>query len=109
MVTGGRDRIRAEEREGEKLFFLFRVKNRNQAVIKTSEIECVTLINGSLSRRAAAEGEIYHLAVGGIFTLYFRCKYIKVHSPRSGKKVEQNRVCSKSAYVPINFRKQPRT
>lgn len=26
-------------------------------------------------------GKIYHLAVGGIFTLYFRCKYIKVHSP----------------------------
>ena len=25
--------------------------------------------------------EIYHLAVGGIFTLYVSCKCIKVHSP----------------------------
>lgn len=77
--------MRTEEREGEKFFFLFRLYKQKPLQVGCNENVRDRMryfnkwFNKSLSRRQ--RGEIYHLAAGGIFTLYFRCKYIKVHSP----------------------------
>jgi len=67
-------------REREREFFLFPVGLQQQVDSNLEVTDRMRYFNKWKSDRKA-EGEIYHLTVGGTFVPYFRGKYIKVHSP----------------------------
>ena len=67
-------------REREREVFLFPVGLQQQVDSNLEVTDRMRYFNKWKSDRTA-EGEIYHLTVGGTFVSYFRGNYIKVHSP----------------------------